>query len=93
MAVVIAGEGFGVEHAGPEFPALPEGGVGWLRLDGFDVVLDGCCLGCFLAGGWEGDAVGGFDEAAAVDEFGVDGAGLGGADGQGEACAGFVVVG
>ena len=37
--------------------------------------------------------VGGFDEAAAVDEFSVDRTGPGGADGQGEARAGFVVVG
>lgn len=41
----------------------------------------------------EGDPIGGFDEAAAVDEFGVDRAGLGGADGKGEAGAGFTVVG
>ena len=41
----------------------------------------------------EGDPVGGFDEAAAVDEFGVDDAGLGGAEGQGEAGAGFAVIG
>jgi hypothetical protein len=56
------------------------------------VVFDGGRFGCFLAGGWEGDAVGGFDEGAAVDEFGVDGAGLGGVDGQGEAGAGFALV-
>jgi hypothetical protein len=61
--------------------------------DAFYLVFDGGCFGCFLAGGGEGDVVGGLDEVAAVDDFGVDCAGLGGADGQGEAGAGFVVVG
>jgi hypothetical protein len=51
--------------------------VGRLGPDGFHVVFDGCRLGFFLTSGWEGDLVGGFDVAAAVDEFGVDGAGLG----------------
>lgn len=37
--------------------------------------------------------VGGLDCAAAVDAFGVEGAGLGVADGQGEFVAGFGVVG
>jgi hypothetical protein len=56
-------------------------------------VFDGGGFGCFLAGGWEGDPVGGFDEAASVDEFGVDRACLGGVDGQSEAGAGFSVIG
>jgi len=43
--------------------------------------------------GGERNAVGGLDSAAAVDEFGVDGAGLGVADGQSEAGARFAVVG
>ncbi|MGY3317421.1 hypothetical protein [Arthrobacter sp. TE12232] len=66
--------------------------IGLLGCDGFDVVFDGSRLGCFLAGGWEGDAVGGLDRAAAVDELGVDRAGLGGADGQCEAGALFAGV-
>jgi hypothetical protein len=82
LAVIVAGEGVVFEHLGPEFPALLEGGVGWLGGDGVHVVFDGGRFGCFLAGGWEVDPVGGFDEAAAVDEFGVDRAGLGGIDGQ-----------
>ena len=44
-------------------------------------------------GGWEDDSVGGFDGAAAVDEFGVDAAVFGGADGQAEVLSGFAVVG
>jgi hypothetical protein len=43
--------------------------------------------------GGKGDFVSGLDGAAAVNEFGVDGAGLGVADGQGEARTGFAVVG
>lgn len=93
LAVLITGEGFGVEHVGPEFPALLERGVGWLGPDAFYMVFDGGGFGCLLAGGWEGDPGGGFNKAAAVDEFGIDRAGLGGADGQGKAGAGFAVVG
>lgn len=93
VAVVVAGEGFGVEHVCPEFPALLQRSISWLGGDGVHVVFDGGRFGCFLAGGWEGDAVGGIEVAAAVDEFGVDCAGLGGVDGQGEAGAGFAVVG
>jgi hypothetical protein len=93
VAVVIAGEGFGVEHVCPELPALLERGIGGLGCDGFDVVFDGGRFRCFVVGGGERDVVGGVDEAAAVDEFGVDRAGLGGADGKGEAGAGFAVVG
>jgi hypothetical protein len=60
----------------------------------FHVEFDGGRFGLCLVAAWEGDPVGGFDdEAAAVDEFGVDCAGLGGADGQGEAGAGVAVVG
>jgi hypothetical protein len=80
-AVVIAWECFGIEHVCPQFPALLERGIGGLGTDGLHVVFDGGGFGRFLAGCWEGDPVGGFDEAAAVDEFGVDRTGLGGADG------------
>ena len=93
VAVVIAGEGFGVEHVCPELPALLERSIGWLGSDGFDVMFDGGRFCCFVACSRESDAVTGFDEAAAVDEFSVDCAGLCGIDGQGEACAGFAVVG
>lgn len=84
MAVVVAGKGGGVEHLGPEFPALLECGVALLGPDRFHVSSDCGRLGLCLAGCWQGDAVGGLDVAAAVDEFRVDGAGLGRADGQGE---------
>ncbi len=47
-------------------------------LDCGDTVLDGVQGLGFFGRCWERDAVGGFDGAAAVDEFGVDLAGLGG---------------
>jgi len=72
---------------------LLEPGVGRLRPNGFHVTFDGGRFGGFLTSGWQGDAVAGFNNAAAVDELGVDRAGLGGADGQGKAGAGFAVVG
>jgi hypothetical protein len=34
--------------------------------------FDGGRFRCLLADGWKGDPVGGFDEAAAVDEIDVD---------------------
>lgn len=92
VAVVVGRESCGVEHGGPEFPAFLKSGVSGLGSDRFHVVFDGSCFGCFLARGWDGDPVRGFDEAAAIDEFGVDRTGLGRADGQGEAGAWFVVV-
>lgn len=72
---------------------MPERRISWLGFDGFHGVFDGGRFGWFLTGGRERDAVGGFEEAAAAEEFGVDRAGLGGAGGQGEAGAGFAVVG
>nr|WP_286139032.1 hypothetical protein [Arthrobacter sp. OV608] len=93
MAVLFARKGRGVENVCPEFPAVLERVARWLGGDGFHVVFDGGRFRFCLAGGGEGDPVGGFDVAAAVDEFGVDGAGLGGVDGQGEAGAGFAVIG
>jgi hypothetical protein len=92
-APIIWSEGFGVEHIRPKFPALLECGVSGLAGDGIYVVFDGGRFGLCLVAGREGDPVGGFDGAAAVDEFGVDRAGLGGADGQGEAGAGVAVGG
>ncbi|HET7783768.1 MAG TPA: hypothetical protein VFL08_15820 [Arthrobacter sp.] len=92
-AVFIAREGSGIGHVCPEVPALPERRISWLGCDGFHGVFDGGRFGWFLTGGRERDAVGGFEEAAAAEEFGVDRAGLGGAGGQGEAGAGFAVVG
>jgi hypothetical protein len=93
VAVVVNGKVLGVEHVCPEFPALFERGVAFLAPNGFHVVFDGGGFGLCMAGCWEGDAVGGFDVAAAVDEFGVDGAGLRGVDGQGETGAEFAVIG
>jgi hypothetical protein len=93
VAVVIAGEGFGIEHVCPESPALLERSIGWLGSDGLHVMFDGGRFRCFVACSRERDAVGGFEEAAAVDELGVDRAGLGGTDGKGEPGAGFAVVG
>jgi hypothetical protein len=58
VAVIVAGENVGVEHIRPKFPALLESNVGRLGPDGFHVVFDGGRFGCFLTGGWEGDAVG-----------------------------------
>lgn len=48
-------------------------------------MLPGWCWGA-RRGRW-------VDEAATVDECGIDGDGLGGIGGQGEAAAGFAVVG
>jgi hypothetical protein len=93
VAVIIVREGLGVEHIGPEFPALLERDIGRFEGDGFHVLFDGADLGFCLTGGWEGDAVGGIVEAASVEKYGVDCAGPGGTDGQGEAGAGFAVVG
>lgn len=93
VAVVVAWEDLGVEHVCQEVPALLQRGVGWEGPNSFHVVFDGDSFGRFLTAGREGDLVGGVDEAAAVDEFGVDCTGLGGTDGQGEAGAGFAVVG
>lgn len=55
--------------------------------------LTAAAFAAVVAGRWKSDVICGFDEAAAVDEFGVDRAGIGGADGKGEAGAGFTVVG
>jgi hypothetical protein len=47
--------------------------------DGFHTLLDGVGFAGFVCWWGEGDAAGGVDGAAAVDVFGVDLAGLGGA--------------
>ncbi len=69
-----------VQHGYPEHARLYRRLIGCLGSDGVHAVFDGGGVVCFLGWWWEDDAVGGFDGAAAVDEFGVDVAVFGGAE-------------
>lgn len=62
------------------------------RADSFHAVADGVGCAVFFCGGWQGDVVGRCDCAAAVDEFGVDLAGLGCLQGQCQSVLGAAVV-
>ncbi len=93
-ALGVCGEVVAFQHRRPELSGLFRSLSRRLGSDGVHEVFDGDGVVCFLGWRREDDLVGGFDGAAAVDEFGVDAAVFGGAEGgQADVLSGFAVVG
>ncbi|MFJ5956582.1 hypothetical protein ACIQC5_11575 [Paenarthrobacter sp. NPDC092416] len=72
QGVIVGGVVLGLEHSCPESVGVLGGYGWWSAEDGFHVVFDGGGVLMLVGRRRQGDSVGGFEGAAAVDEFGVD---------------------
>jgi hypothetical protein len=81
-----------VQDAVPECPGLLEGLAQVHPVYCFHATIDGVRCAAFFCGGRKRDALGRRDGAAAVDEFGIDLAGLGSFQRQCQSVLGIAVV-